>query len=185
MHWCSVSVPVLFPVGRAPVKNILRANEPGSSQPGCCFWLERQWLLVIPTMACVPPSPLVILPVLINIDIADEGSKVWLSVRHPAIHSSIICDSQDMEATYQQMNGWRRCEIYIYLYNIYMMLYYSAIKKNEILPSAPTQMDLEVIVFHKRSQRKTNTVWCHLYMESKKKYNKLVNITKKVTDSQT
>ena len=39
-----------------------------------------------------------------------------------------------------------------------MMLYYSAIKKNEILPSATTQMDLEVIVLHERTQRKTNTV---------------------------
>ena len=32
------------------------------------------------------------------------------------------------------------------------MKYYSTIKKNEILPFATTQMDLEIIVLHERSQ---------------------------------
>ena len=53
--------------------------------------------------------------------------------------------------------------------------YYSAVIKNEILPFATTWMDLEGIMLSEISQRKTNTVW---YVESKK-YNKLVNITKK------
>ena len=63
---------------------------------------------------------------------------------------------------------------------------YSAIKKNGILPSATTWMDLESIMLSKiNGQRYTNTVWYlyvefkkiqHLYVESKK-YNKLVNVT--------
>ena len=39
-------------------------------------------------------------------------------------------------------------------------------------------MDLEVVMLSEIIQRKINTVWYHLYVESKK-YNKLVNITKK------
>ena len=39
-------------------------------------------------------------------------------------------------------------------------------------------MDLEGIMLSEVSQRKENTIWYHLYMESKK-YNKPVNITKK------
>ena len=39
-------------------------------------------------------------------------------------------------------------------------------------------MDLEDIVLNGISQRNKNTVWYHLYVESRK-YNKLVNITKK------
>ena len=39
-------------------------------------------------------------------------------------------------------------------------------------------MDLEGTVLNKINQRKTSTVWYHLYVESKK-YNKLVNKTKK------
>ena len=60
---------------------------------------------------------------------------------------------------------------------IYTMEYYSAIK-NEILPFAATWMDLEGIMLSEISQRKTNTIWYHLYVESKE-YNKLVNMTKK------
>ena len=64
--------------------------------------------------------------------------------------------------------------IYIYIYT-----HYPAIKKkNEILPFAATWMNLEGIMLSEISQRKTNIVWYHLYLESKK-YNKLVNITDK------
>ena len=47
------------------------------------------------------------------------------------------------------------------------MEYYSAIKKNEILAFAATWMDLEGITFSEISQRKTNIVGYHLYVESK------------------
>ena len=56
--------------------------------------------------------------------------------------------------------------------------YYSSIKKNVILPVAATWMDLGGIMLSEISRTKTDTVWCHLSVESKK-YNKLVNITKK------
>ena len=39
-------------------------------------------------------------------------------------------------------------------------------------------MDLEGIILSEICQRKTNTIWYHLYVEYKK-YNKQVNITKK------
>ena len=67
---------------------------------------------------------------------------------------------------------------WIKMWYIYTMEYYSAIKKNEILPFAATWTDLEGIMLSEISQRKTNAVGCHLYVESKK-YNKLVNKTKK------
>ena len=41
--------------------------------------------------------------------------------------------------------------------------------KNEILACAPTWMDLGSIMLNKMSQKKTNTTWFHLYVESKKK----------------
>ena len=49
----------------------------------------------------------------------------------------------------------------------YTMEYYSAIKKNEILPFATTWVDLEGILLSEISQRKRNTVSSHLYVESK------------------
>ena len=49
----------------------------------------------------------------------------------------------------------------------YIIDYYSTIKKNEVMPSAATWMNLEIIILIKVSQRKTNTMWYHLYVESK------------------
>ena len=42
----------------------------------------------------------------------------------------------------------------------------TAIKKNEIMPFAAPWMDLEIITLSEVSQRKTNTIWYHLYVES-------------------
>ena len=44
------------------------------------------------------------------------------------------------------------------------MQYYSAIRKNEIMPFAATQIDLEIITLSEVSQTKTNLIWCHLYV---------------------
>ena len=40
------------------------------------------------------------------------------------------------------------------MWYLYIMEYYSAIKKNEILPFAATQMDLEIIILSEVSQTK-------------------------------
>ena len=89
--------------------------------------------------------------------------------------SALIYNSQDMEATWVSINRWMEKDDVV---NIYTMEYYAIIKKNEILPFAGTWMDLEGIMLSEISQRKTHTIWFHLYVESKK-YNKLVNKTKK------
>ena len=49
---------------------------------------------------------------------------------------------------------------------IYIMEYYSAIKKNEILPFATTWMELEGIMLSEISQRKTN-ICLHSYEDFK------------------
>ena len=41
---------------------------------------------------------------------------------------------------------------------IHTMEHYSAIKKNEIMPSAATWMDLEIIILCEVSKKKTNTI---------------------------
>ena len=54
--------------------------------------------------------------------------------------------------------------------------YYSARKQNEIFPFTATWMNLEGIMLSEINQRKTNIVWCHLYVGSKNATN---YITKK------
>ena len=60
---------------------------------------------------------------------------------------------------------------------IYTMKYYSAIKKNDILPFAATWMDLDGTMLSEISQIEKDKYWMISYVESKK-YNKLMNITK-------
>ena len=60
---------------------------------------------------------------------------------------------------------------WIKMWCTYTVGYYSIIKKNEILPFAPTWTDLEGITLNEISQRKTNTIGFHLYVESKTKQN--------------
>ena len=58
------------------------------------------------------------------------------------------------------------------MWYIYTMEYYSAIKKNEIMPFGAIWMDLEIVILNEVRQRSRNIV-CHpLYAESKKKYYK-------------
>ena len=42
--------------------------------------------------------------------------------------------------------------------NIYTMEYYSAIKKNEIMPFSATWMQPEIIILSEVRKRKTNTI---------------------------
>jgi len=61
------------------------------------------------------------------------------------------------------------------------MEYYSALKKNEILPFMTTWMDLEDIMLSEIRQRKAHIIWFHLYVKSKKQ-NKWTNTWKPEID---
>ena len=61
------------------------------------------------------------------------------------------------------IDRWTDKKDVVYMYNGVL-----AIKKNEIMPFAATWMDLEVIILSEVSQRKTNIIWYHLHVESKK-----------------
>ena len=56
---------------------------------------------------------------------------------------------------------------WIKMWSIYAMKYYSAIKKNEPMPSVATCMQLAIITLSAISQERTNIVWYHLYVSSK------------------
>ena len=53
------------------------------------------------------------------------------------------------------------------MWYIYIMEYYSAIKKNKIMPFAVTWIDLEIIILSDISQTKTNTILYYLCVDSK------------------
>ena len=80
---------------------------------------------------------------------------------HPDVHRSPIHNSQDKpkcplteEST---KKTWHRDTVE----------YYSAIKKNKIMPFAAKWMQLEIIIPSEVRKRKTNTIRYHLYVECK------------------
>ena len=52
----------------------------------------------------------------------------------------------------------------VHIYNGILLCH----KKNKIMAFAATRMDLEIIILREVSQTKTNIIWYHLYVESKK-----------------
>ena len=87
---------------------------------------------------------------------------------HPYVHFSTIHNSQGMETTYVhwKMNGLRRCGTYMQCNTI-------AIKKDKIMPFAATWMELEFLILSE-VRKWINTVWHHLYVESKIWHNWLI-----------
>ena len=84
---------------------------------------------------------------------------------NPDVYSSIIYNSYIVETAQVSINWWikKKCAIYIcYILfiriYIYTMKYYSATKRNGILPFAKTWIELENIMLSKISQRKTDTI---------------------------
>ena len=63
-------------------------------------------------------------------------------------------------------------EEWIKKWYIYIMEYYSPMKKNKIRPFAATWMDLESVILNEVSQRRRNVLWLSLYVKSKKKWYK-------------
>ena len=57
---------------------------------------------------------------------------------------------------------------------VFWMEYYSAIKKNEMMPFAATWVDLEIVVLGEVKLRKRNTVWHPWCVWSKKKWYKWI-----------
>ena len=96
-------------------------------------------------------------PTPVPISRGSHNSKRYMC---PNIHYSTIYNSQDMEATKcpSTKEGIKKTQ------NIYTMKYYSAIKRNEVVPFAETWTDLEAVIQSKLSQKEKNNY--HLLMHT-------------------
>ena len=71
---------------------------------------------------------------------------------HPNVHGSSIYSTKTWKRPKRlSIDEWIRK-----MWFIYVMDYYSARRKNKIMPSAATWMDLEMIILSELSQKATN-----------------------------
>ena len=110
-------------------------------------------------MSCDPAIPL--------LGIHLEKTIIWKDT----------CTSMFTTILFTIAQTWRQpicpsTEQWIKLWYMYTMKYYPAIKKNELMPFASTQMDLEIIIPSEVSQRKTNIIWFFIGFSSYAVYNK-------------
>ena len=71
---------------------------------------------------------------------------------HPNVHSSIIYNYQDMEATQVSINRWMDRENMVYIYTMEHHSTKKKKKKNENLPFVTTWINLEGIMLSEISQ---------------------------------
>ena len=108
-------------------------------------------------LPCNPAIPLLV--------IYQDKTTVQKDTCNPMFCSCTIYNCQDMEKTWMSIERWM-----VKMWYIYIMEYYSAVKENEIMPFAATWMYIEIIILNEVRNRKTNTTWYHLYVESKIRY---------------
>ena len=77
------------------------------------------------------------------------------------IHSSIICNSQNIATTCLSTDKWKDKMWYSHI-----MEYYSAIKRNEVLIHAATWWTLQMVT-EKGRHKSANIVWLHWYKTSR------------------
>ena len=80
------------------------------------------------------------------------------------VYCSTVYRSHDVEATYVSINRWMDKENMVHIHSGILLGH----KKDEIIPFAITWMDLHLIMLSEVRQRKTNTIWYHLNVKSKK-----------------
>ena len=67
------------------------------------------------------------------------------------------CKQHKCPLTEEWIKTWDRC-VCMYTYTYMHNEYYSAIKKNETVPSAITWMNSEIVILSEVSQKKTNVM---------------------------
>ena len=84
---------------------------------------------------------------------------------HPSVRCRTLYNGQELRSNLNvHWQKWIKKMWYILYVD-----YYSAIKKNEIMAFAATWMNLEIIILSEVRRWKTNIIWYHFYVESKKR----------------
>ena len=91
-----------------------------------------------------------------------HSSKIHM---YPSVHRAVY-NSQDTEAIQMYIDGWMDKEDVVHTYKRILFSH----TRNKIMSFAVTWMQPEIIILSEVNQTKTNAIWYHLHMESKRTY---------------
>ena len=105
---------------------------------------------------------------LLSIYLEKVKTFIWKDICTPMFTAALVTVAKRWkQPKCPSVGEWIQKMWYIHMYtHTHTMEYYSTIKKNAILPFETTWMELKGIMLSEISQRKTNTVWPHWYVES-------------------
>ena len=128
----------------------------------------KKWKIGIPYDAAIP-----------LLGIYPDKTILWKDTCTPMFIAALFTIAKTWkQPKYLSIEEWIKKMWYIYTVE-----YYSAIKKNKIMPFAATWMSLEIIILSEVNQRKTNIIWYHLHVDSNLKNDTNDLIYKTKTDS--
>ena len=78
-------------------------------------------------------------------------------IKHIHLYTKTILHVRAHTHTHTHTHVLTHTSLYIYTHT-HTMEYYSAIKKNKIMPFVATWMELEILILSEVSQKKTNTI---------------------------
>lgn len=106
---------------------------------------------------------------LLHIYLKKEKTPIQKNDIHPYVHCNTIYNNQDVKATKVSINTWMDKEDMVHMYiNNGLLLSHRKEWNLAIEKNVTKWMGLEVIMPSEINQRKTNILWCCLYVECKK-----------------
>ena len=123
------------------------------------FFLKKNFFLLLIELQYDPAIPF------LDVYLKEMKALTWKYTRTTMLPEALFTTvTKWKQLKYSSTDEWIKDDMWY----IPTMDYYWDIKKNEMFPFLTPWMDLEGIILSEVSQTKINTVYCHIYVKSKK-----------------
>ena len=102
-----------------------------------------------------------------------ERTLIWEDARSPVFIAALFTIAKTWKQPKYLSTWMNKCAMYTHTHNGMLFSH----KKNKLMPFVATWMDLEIVTVSEVRQRRTDTTWYHLYVESVHDTDELISKT--------